>query len=166
MILEPIHYIHLNHSANNTTILPQFWITVVFNFSWEYCNTQEKFETIVMQNFWGWTRCIMVYVKIVNGEKRSSWEKNVFKFVTQAARKKNSESQQQESNLCSTSFLSRHIWTSHRFDSVGGNFWIFSSELCRFLKIILLHQQKCQSHLICNMIRSKRSNSCFVNGDI
>ena len=95
MILEPIHYIHLNHSANNTTILPQFWITVVFSFSWEDCNTQEKFETIVMQNIWGWTRCIMVYVKIVNGEKRSSWEKNVFKFVTQAARKKNSESQQQ-----------------------------------------------------------------------
>ena len=125
MILEPIHYIHLNHSANNTTILPQFWITVVFNFSWEYCNTQEKFETIVMQNFWGWTRCIMVYVKIVNGEKRSSWEKNVFKFVTQAARKKNSESQQQESNLCSTSFLSRHIWTSHRSDSVGGNLYFF-----------------------------------------
>ena len=53
MILEPNHYIHLNHSANNTTIPPQFWITIVFNFSWKDCNTQEKFETIVMQNFGG-----------------------------------------------------------------------------------------------------------------
>lgn len=53
MILEPIHYIHLNHSANNTTIPPQFWITIVFNFSWENCNTQEKFETMVMQNSGG-----------------------------------------------------------------------------------------------------------------
>ena len=44
MILELIPYIHLSHSANNTTILPQFWITFVFNFSWEDCNTQEKFE--------------------------------------------------------------------------------------------------------------------------
>ena len=55
---------------------------------------------------------------------------NVVKFVTQAARKKKSESHQQESNLCSTSFLSRHIWTSYRFDSVGGNldffFWAVS----------------------------------------
>ena len=53
MILELIPYIHLSHSANNTTILPQFWITFVFNFSWEDCNTQEKFETMVIQNFGG-----------------------------------------------------------------------------------------------------------------
>ena len=53
MILELIPYIHLSHSANNTTILPQFWITIVFNFSWEDCNTQEKFETMVIQNFGG-----------------------------------------------------------------------------------------------------------------
>ena len=53
MILELIPYIHLSHSANNTTILPQFWITLVFNFSWEDCNTQEKFETMVIQNFGG-----------------------------------------------------------------------------------------------------------------
>ena len=26
-------------------------ISIVFNFSWGECNTQEKFETIVMQNF-------------------------------------------------------------------------------------------------------------------
>ena len=53
MILELISYIHLSHSANNTTILQQFWITIVFNFSWEDCNTQEKFETMVIQNFGG-----------------------------------------------------------------------------------------------------------------
>ena len=41
---------------------------------------------------------------------------NVVKFVSQAARKKKSESHQQESNLCST---------SHRFDSVGGNLDFF-----------------------------------------
>ena len=50
---------------------------------------------------------------------------NVVKFVTQAAQKKKSESHQQESNLCSTSFLSRHIWTSHRSDSVGGELGFF-----------------------------------------
>ena len=44
---------------------------------------------------------------------------------SEAARKMKSESHQQESNLCSTSFLSRHIWASHRFDSVGGNLDFF-----------------------------------------
>ena len=30
----------------------KFCITIVFNFSWDYSNTQEKLETIVLQN-WG-----------------------------------------------------------------------------------------------------------------
>ena len=28
-------------------------ITIVFDFSWDDCNTQEKLETMVMQNFGG-----------------------------------------------------------------------------------------------------------------
>ena len=64
------------------------------------CENSEGCETIIMRN-------------------------NVVKLVTQTARKKKSESHQQESNLCSSSFLSRHIWTSHRFDSVGGNLYFF-----------------------------------------
>ena len=32
---------------------PQFCITIVFNFSWDDCNTQEKLETMVMQKFGG-----------------------------------------------------------------------------------------------------------------
>ena len=45
---------------------PKFCITIIFDFSWDDCNTQEKLETVVMQNFRGQTRCIMVYVKMVN----------------------------------------------------------------------------------------------------
>ena len=44
---------------------PKFCITIIFDFSWDDCNTQEKLETMVMQNFRGLTRCIMVYVKMV-----------------------------------------------------------------------------------------------------
>ena len=29
---------------------PKFCITIVFEFSWDDCNTQEKLETMVMQN--------------------------------------------------------------------------------------------------------------------
>ena len=29
---------------------PKFCITIVFDFSWDDCNTQEKLETMVMQN--------------------------------------------------------------------------------------------------------------------
>ena len=40
-------------------------ITIVFDFSWDDCNTPENLETMVMQNSEGETRCIMVYVKVV-----------------------------------------------------------------------------------------------------
>ena len=32
---------------------PKFCITIVFDFSWDDCNTQEKLETMVMQNLRG-----------------------------------------------------------------------------------------------------------------
>ena len=37
-----------------------------FNFSWDNYNTQEKLETIILQTFGGKTRCIIVYIKMVN----------------------------------------------------------------------------------------------------
>ena len=40
--------------------------TIVFDFSWDDCYTPEKLETMVMQNLGVGTRCIMVYVKMVN----------------------------------------------------------------------------------------------------
>ena len=48
-----------------------FYITVVFDFSWNDCTTQEKLETMVMQFFLsgGWgrlTRWNMVYVEMVS----------------------------------------------------------------------------------------------------
>ena len=43
-----IHHFHINHNA--TCLLPQFCITIVFDFSWGDCNTQEKLETMVMLN--------------------------------------------------------------------------------------------------------------------
>ena len=33
--------------------LPIFCMCIVFDFSWDHCNTQEKLETSVMQNFGG-----------------------------------------------------------------------------------------------------------------
>ena len=54
--------------------LQNFGITIVFDFSWDDCNTQEKLKTMVMYFFWwgggggceGGTICIMVSVKMVN----------------------------------------------------------------------------------------------------
>ena len=63
-----IHHFDISHNA--TCLLPQFCITIVFDFSWGDCNTQEKLETMVTLNLrgGGGTRCIMVYVKMVNKE--------------------------------------------------------------------------------------------------
>ena len=38
---------------------PKFCISIVFNFCWDGCNTQEKWKTKVKQNFGGQIRCIM-----------------------------------------------------------------------------------------------------------
>ena len=46
-----IHHFYISHNA--TCLLPQFCITIVFDFSWSDCNTQEKLKTMVMLNLSG-----------------------------------------------------------------------------------------------------------------
>ena len=41
-------------------------ISIVSNFFWDLHSSQENLKTILMQNFRGQTRCIMVHVKVVN----------------------------------------------------------------------------------------------------
>ena len=41
----------------------KFCITIVFDFAWDDCNTQDELETIVMQEF-----CVMVHVKLLQTE--------------------------------------------------------------------------------------------------
>ena len=43
---------------------PKFCISIVFNFSWDGCNTQEKWKTMLMQNFGRQKWCIMRDVKV------------------------------------------------------------------------------------------------------
>ena len=45
--------------------LPKFCITIVFDISCDDSDTLEKLETMVMQNFRGQTRYIIIYVKMV-----------------------------------------------------------------------------------------------------
>ena len=44
---------------------PKFCITIVFDISWDDSDTLEKLETLVMKNFRGQTRYIIIYVKMV-----------------------------------------------------------------------------------------------------
>ena len=43
---------------------PKFCVSIVFNFTWDGCNTQEKWKTKVMQKFGGQLRCIMADVQV------------------------------------------------------------------------------------------------------
>ena len=46
-------------------VYPQkFCISIVFNFSWDLQSSQEKLKTMLMQNFWGQTKCIMDNVEV------------------------------------------------------------------------------------------------------
>ena len=50
-----IHFFKIDHNApcRPTPSPPKKCLTIVFDFSWDDCNTEEKLETMVMQNFWG-----------------------------------------------------------------------------------------------------------------
>ena len=47
-----IHQFLIDHIMH-LVYFPKFYITIIFDFSWDDCNTQEKLETMVMQNFRG-----------------------------------------------------------------------------------------------------------------
>ena len=61
-----INHFYISHNA--TCLLPQFCITIVFDFSWGDCNTQGKLETMVMLNFRGRGGNKMHYGLCENGE--------------------------------------------------------------------------------------------------
>ena len=42
----------------------KFCISIVFVFSWDYCKSQEKLETMLMQNVGGQTKSIMVFFEV------------------------------------------------------------------------------------------------------
>ena len=46
--------------------LKKFCISIVFNFSWDGCDTQEKWKTKVMQNFRGQIRCLLRGTRLNN----------------------------------------------------------------------------------------------------
>ena len=52
----------------------KFCIGIVFYFSWDGCNTQEKWKTKVMQNFVGQIRCIMGDVQVAYGQLQWVWK--------------------------------------------------------------------------------------------
>ena len=83
-----IHHFHVGH--NTPCLLPprplKLCLTIVFDFSWDDCNNQKKLETMIMENLGprggGQTRCIVVYVKMVNGLLRTfSFLKGVYKWI-------------------------------------------------------------------------------------
>ena len=45
---------------------PKFCISIVFSFSWDDCNAQGKWKTMVIQIFGGQKRCIMGNVEMAN----------------------------------------------------------------------------------------------------
>ena len=65
-----IRHLHISHNAPYLLPPPpaKFCIRIVFNFSWDSCNTQEKWKTKVMQNLGEKIRCVMGDVQVAYGK--------------------------------------------------------------------------------------------------
>ena len=50
---------------NNSTFIvpPKFCVSIIFNLSWGDCKSQEKLKTMLVQDFEGTTKSIMVFLK-------------------------------------------------------------------------------------------------------
>ena len=66
-----ICHLHISHNAPylrppppTPRSLPQFCISIVFNFSWDGCNTQEKWKKEIMKNLGDQITCIMGDVQV------------------------------------------------------------------------------------------------------
>ena len=77
-----ISWIRHLHSSHNAGLMccPKFCVSVVFNFSRDGCNTQEKWKTKVRQNLGGQMRCFMGHVQVANtgsnqNKAKHSWQK-------------------------------------------------------------------------------------------
>ena len=57
----------LGHFGNTIILFvypPKFCISIVFVFSWGHCKSQEKLETMLMQNLGGQTKSVMVFSEV------------------------------------------------------------------------------------------------------
>ena len=67
-LLASLKVIIQEDSPENTIIVfvcsPKFCISIVFVFSWDHCKSEQKLETMLMQNLGGQTKSIMVFSKV------------------------------------------------------------------------------------------------------
>ena len=61
---------HFGKYHNTLGLSPKFCISIVFVFSWDRCKSQEKLETMRMQNLGEQTKSIMVFSKVAYGKPK------------------------------------------------------------------------------------------------
>ena len=61
---ENAHIDHLQKYHSTLCLSSEFCISIIFIFCWDLCKSQEKLETVLMKNFGGQTKSIMVFLKV------------------------------------------------------------------------------------------------------
>ena len=64
-----LHYFHI--PIIHLVYPPKFCRSIVFKFSWEDCKSQEKLETMLMQNFWRLNKMYYGNVKVATSFSHS-----------------------------------------------------------------------------------------------
>ena len=67
---------HFGKYHNTLCLSSKFCISVVFVFSWDHCKSQEKLETMLMQNLGTQTKSIMVFSEVAYWKSGSSMSPN------------------------------------------------------------------------------------------
>ena len=55
---------HFQKYRNTLCLSSKICISITFTLSWDHCKSQEKMETMLMQNFGGQAKSIMVFLKV------------------------------------------------------------------------------------------------------
>ena len=62
--LSPLSIGHSGKYHNTLRLYPKFCISIVFIFSWDHFKSQEKLDTMLIQNLRGQTKSVMVFSEV------------------------------------------------------------------------------------------------------
>ena len=75
---------HIGKYHNPLCFALKFCISIIFVFSWDHCKSQEKLETMLIQNLGEQTKSVMVFSKMAYRDQLASLESSISLYFVHA----------------------------------------------------------------------------------